>query len=197
RVIGASPGSKLLAESGPPSLAQYKKNDKQKFYEGTTIAPATVSFTGTMTLDLGGVTVELYAFPPSHSPDNLVVRVPQDKIIFTGDILFVGCHPFLGEGNIENWSLNLKTIGSFKPDKIVPGHGPLSGKKELEEMMAYLTAFDKNAKELAKGKTQDDAAELAKELEKRLPAQNRKELRGMIEHNLRLKYLPRKKASVK
>ena len=194
RVIGASPGAKLLAKSGPIEIAQYRKNDvMQKVLEGTTITPATVSFTGTITLDLGGVTIELYAFPAAHAPDNLMVWVPQDKVLFSGDLLFVGCHPFLGEGNLQNWDLDLNTIAAMKAEKIVPGHGPLATVKDIEQMKAYLAAFDKNAKELAQGKTQNDAAELAKELEKRLPDQGRKELRGMIEHNLRLKYLPRKK----
>lgn len=198
KVIGASPAPELLAKSGPRNLAQYQKNDKtREDFEGTTIVPATVSFTGTMTLDLGGIVVELRSLPHAHSPDNLMVWVPQDKVLFSGDLLFVGCHPFLGEGDIQGWITGLDTIASFKAEKIVPGHGPVSTAKDIEEMKAYLKAFDDNAKELAKGKTKNDAPALAKELEKRLPDQGRKELSGMIEHNLRMKYLPRKKTSSK
>jgi cyclase len=194
RVIGASPAPKLLAELGPQGLEHPEQHGLTKAdLEGTTIAPATVSFAGTMDIDLGGVAVELRSLPHGHCPDNLLVWVAQDKVLFSGDLLFVGCHPFLGEGDIKGWLADLDVVSSIGADKIVPGHGRLATAKDIAEMKEYLKAFDKNAAELAKGKKQADAPALAEALLKLLPPQGRDNLPTMIEYNLRAKYLPQEK----
>lgn len=191
KIIGASPASKLLAERGAYGLAHVDQHGlKQEDIEGTTLAPATVSFSGTMSIDLGGVSVELRSLPHGHCPDNLMVWVAQDKTLFSGDLLFVGCHPFIGESDIPGWLADLDAVASLGAEKIVSGHGRLAGAKDIAEMRAYLKAFDENATALAKGKRQGDAMNLAKELLERLPTQGRNELPQMLEYNLRTKYLP-------
>ena len=194
RIIGAFPAPKLLAERGAYGLAHVDQHGlKPEDLEGTTLAPATVSFSSDMNIDLGGVVVELRAMAHGHCPDNLVVWVAQDKVLFSGDLLFVGCHPFVGESDIKGWLADLDTLASFGTDKIIPGHGKLAGTKDIAEMKEYLKAFDKNATKLAKGKKQEDAPKLAEDLLKLLPSQGRDNLAAMIEYNLRMKYLPEEK----
>jgi cyclase len=191
KVVGASPAPKLLAERGAYGLAHAGQHGLTgKDIEGTTLAPATVSFTGVMTIDLGGVIVELRSLPHGHCPDNLVVWTPQDKVLFSGDLLFVGCHPFMGESDVQGWLADLDVVASLDAAKIVPGHGRLAVAKDIAEMKAYVKTFDENALKLAKGKHQADAPKLAQELLKRLPSQGRNELPMMLEYNLRTKYLP-------
>jgi glyoxylase-like metal-dependent hydrolase (beta-lactamase superfamily II) len=162
----------------------------EKDIEGTTLVPDGISFTGVMTIDLGGVTVEVRSLPHGHCPDNLVVWVPRDKVLFGGDLLFVGCHPFMGESDVQGWLGDLDVVASYPAEKIVPGHGRIAGAKDIAEMKAYVKTFDENALKLAKGKRQEDAPRLAQELLKRLPSQGRNELPMMLEYNLRTKYLP-------
>lgn len=195
-IVGASPAPTLLAERGAYALAhadQYGLTPDDM--EGTTIALATVSFSGTMTIDLGGVVVELRSMPHAHSQDNLLVWVPQDKVLFSGDLLFVGSHPFLGESDIQGWLSDLDAVAAVKAEKIIPGHGPIAGAKDIAEMKEYITAFDAAATRLTEGKSQADAPRLAEEVRKVLPAQGRENLPFMIEHNLRTKYLPQEGAS--
>ncbi|MEN6494408.1 MAG: MBL fold metallo-hydrolase [Thermoguttaceae bacterium] len=194
RIVATSPAPKLLAERGAYYLAHADQRGlNREDLEGTTLAPATVTFSGTMSIDLGGIAVELRSLPHGHCPDNLLVWVPQDKVLFSGDLLFVGSHPFIGEGDVKGWLIGLDVMAAIGAEKIVPGHGRLAGPKDIAEMRAYLTSFDENATRLAQGKTQEDAAKLAEELQRVLPAQGRDQLVPMIEYNLRMKYLPQEK----
>lgn len=194
RVIGASRSTELLIERGTEGLAHPEKHGLTKeALEGTTLSPATVSFTGTVTIDLGGIVVELRSMPHGHCEDNLVVWVPKEKILFSGDLLFVGCHPFMGEGNIPNWLADLDALSKMGAEKIIPGHGRIAHAKDITDMKEYLRVFDVNAVKLAKGKSQADAPKLAEKLAKQLPDQGRTELTGMLEYNLRAKYLPQEK----
>ncbi|WP_041914026.1 hypothetical protein [Geobacter sulfurreducens] len=70
-------------------------------------------------------------------------------------------------------------------ERIVPGHGPLSTKKDLREMKEYLLLFDARARELAAGSV--DAGAVAAELKKILPARSQAE--WMIPYNLKARYL--------
>lgn len=196
QIVAASPAPKLLAERGSYGLAHVDQHGlTKKDIEGTLLAPATVSFTGTMNIDLGGVIVELRSLPHGHCPDNLIVWVPSDKVLFSGDLLFTDCHPFMGESNVQGWLADLDVVASFNAKKIIPGHGSLADAKDIAEMKTYIKTFDENATRLAKGKHQKDAPELAQKLLKLLPAQGRNELPMMLEYNLRVKYLPQEKAS--
>ncbi len=141
-----------------------------------------------MTIDLGGMLVELTHSPHSHTGGDTLVYLPEQKVLFTGDILFTDYHPFLGEGNIEKWVGQLDAIKEMGAEKIIPGHGPVSDQGDLEDMKAYLTLFDKKAKELA-GHS-DDVEEIVKALQPALPA--RSEGAGLLPMNIQMKYLKEK-----
>jgi len=152
---------------------------------GTGISLPVLTFTDRMTIHLGGETVELIRVAPSHTEGSLLVYLPSRKILFAGDILFTDVHPYLGEGDLAGWIRNLDYILTLDVTAIIPGHGPLSGKKDVIAMKEYLLAFDTMARELAENS--GDADRIAAELKKRLPA--RSQLDILISSNVREKYL--------
>ncbi len=156
----------------------------EKDMKGTKIAYPALTFTDRMEMDLGGRTVELIFTGHSHTDDSILVYLPDVKVLFAGDVLFTGYHPFLGEGNIEEWTKALDRVSAMDAEKIIPGHGPVSTKKDVAEMKAYLIAFDARARELAA--KSNDAAAIAAEIVKSLPA--RPEGAGLIPWNVQ-KYL--------
>jgi cyclase len=160
-----------------------------KDLEGTTLSGPTITFTDSMIIDLGDVTVELRYPGPTHTNDSITANVTQDKVIFVGDMLFTHYHPFLGEGDLASWQKVLTEMEQTPAEKIIPGHGPVSTKSDLENMKTYLREFDAQAKTLCAGKVADDAPAIAQELIKHLPQQQRTELPSLVEFNLRLKYL--------
>ncbi len=153
--------------------------------KGTTIAYPTLTFRGAMQIDLGGRTIELIDPGPSHTNGSILVYVPGSKTLFAGDALFTGYHPYMGDGSIPEWSGVLDRILAMDVDAIVPGHGPLSGKKDVTDMKEYLAAFDAKAKELCARSS--DVAAIKADLLKALPA--RAEGAFLIDSNLQMKYL--------
>ncbi len=159
--------------------------------EGTTLVPPYETFSDVRAIDLGGVKVVLRYLGHTHSPDSIVVDIPTDEILFTGDILFTGCHPFMAEGDYDNWRRQLVRMGMGPERILVPGHGPLSDKQDLREMGRYLIRFDLLARKMSAGKTQTEAPEIAQELLKLLPVQRRGDNTRMIIMNLVYRYLPK------
>jgi cyclase len=153
--------------------------------EGTEIAYPTLTFTDRMSIDLGDERVELIYVAPSHTTGNILVQVPERKVLFTGDILFTDFHPYMADGDIPGWIRNLDYIETLDVDRIVPGHGPLSDKKDISDMRSYLIAFDSKAKELAAHS--NDAKAIAAEMLKSLPV--RAQGQWMIPVNIQIKYL--------
>lgn len=157
--------------------------------KGTTIQAPDITFEKSMTIDLGGVVVELSYLGPTHTDDSIVAYIPQDKTLFTGDALFTQYHPFLAEGDLANWQKALSTLERIPAEKIVPGHGPVSSKSDIQDMKVYLREFDKQARALCAGKTANDVPTITAELIKALPDQGRTEMPSLVEFNLRLRYL--------
>lgn len=153
--------------------------------EGTEIAYPSITFTDRMSIDMGDETVNLIYIAPSHTTGSIMVHIPGEKVIFTGDILFTDFHPYLAEGDIPGWIRNLDYIDTLDVDRIIPGHGPISGKNDIADMEKYLVTFDTKARELA---TQSDEVEfVAAELKKSLPVKSQAD--WMIPYNLRKKYM--------
>lgn len=151
---------------------------------GTELVLPSVSFSGRMEIDLGDETVELTRIAPSHTEGSIVVMVPSKKVLFAGDILFTDFHPFMADGRIDGWIKSLDTLQALDIEKIIPGHGPLSGKKDLQEMKEYLQLFDREARELAAaGK---DADTITAELKELLPKRSMAD--WMIGYNVKARY---------
>lgn len=177
---------KNLEQKGDPTLKRAKEFGlTEEDMRGTEIALPELTFTDRMSVFLGDQKVELIHIAPSHTEGSLLVYLPESKILFTGDILFTDFHPYLAEGNLEGWIRNLDYILSLDVKTIIPGHGPVSGKKDVEQMKEYLVAFDKKARELAA--RSDDVDYIAAELKKALPARSQGEF--LIPSNVLEKYL--------
>lgn len=152
---------------------------------GTMIVYPVLTFSERMTIDLGGEKVELIHTAPSHTEGSVIVYLPARKLLFAGDILFTDFHPYLADGDIPGWTKTLDALLVMDVERIIPGHGPLSSKKDLREMKEYLLLFDAKARELAVGSQDVDA--VTAEMKKFLPKRSLAE--WMIAFNLKSRYL--------
>jgi glyoxylase-like metal-dependent hydrolase (beta-lactamase superfamily II) len=92
-----------------------------------------------LTVDLGGIRAVIESYP-GHTPGDLIVRVPQRNIVFTGDLLFSGWYPATTDANLSGWRKTLETFSGFDKETLfVPGHGPLCGP---EGIAALRSIFD-------------------------------------------------------
>jgi glyoxylase-like metal-dependent hydrolase (beta-lactamase superfamily II) len=79
-----------------------------------------------LSLRLGGVDVHIHHLGPAHTPEDLVVHVPQRGVLFAGDLVFRGRVPFVGQADSRHWIAALSRLIGFAPQVLLPGHGPLS-----------------------------------------------------------------------
>jgi glyoxylase-like metal-dependent hydrolase (beta-lactamase superfamily II) len=78
------------------------------------------------TFTLGGVRFDIHHLGPAHSPEDLIVVVPQEGVVFVGDILFAGRIPFVGEADSQRWLERIGKLLELKPRLMVTGHGEVS-----------------------------------------------------------------------
>ena len=159
----------------------------EKEMEGTRITYPTLTFSEKMQIDLGDQILELVYDGPSHTDDSIYVYLPDKRILFAGDILFTDYYPNIADGDLAGWTKTLDSITALDVAKIIPGHGPLSDKKDVLEMKSFLIGFDKKAKELAA--VSDDAGYITSEIKKALP--HREELDFLVPMIIQKKYLKR------
>jgi cyclase len=96
-----------------------------------------IVFTGDLTLRVGEHTFELL-HTPGHTPGQLAVHVPEERVVFTGDTIFSGCQTWLMTSNVAQWLDALERIRGLDVDRIVPGHGPLVTKQYLDVQRSHL-----------------------------------------------------------
>ncbi len=84
-----------------------------------------------------------------HTESDAALFLPQDGIVFMGDLLFVRCHPYLGDGNPEALLHALEVVSGLAPKLLVPGHGPVGTADSLVQMQHYVSTLDGLARKIA------------------------------------------------
>ncbi len=72
----------------------------------------------------------------AHTGGDLVAWLPEERVLFTGDLLFHGLTPLVFAGSVEGALRVLEWIAAFGPDVVVPGHGPLAAGADLPAVLA-------------------------------------------------------------
>jgi quinoprotein relay system zinc metallohydrolase 2 len=114
-------------------------------------------------LDLGGRHLQLHAWPKAHTDCDLTVYDAKSGTLWAGDLLFVGRLPAI-DGSIKGWLAVIDELARMQVERVVPGHGPVSGKlaAALEPERKYLQALMQGVRaELAAGKTMQEAIKQA------------------------------------
>ena len=106
-------------------------------FEGINVTMPTKTFSGQLERKVGNKTVRLIEVGPAHTRGDILAYVPEDRVIFTGDILFINGHPIIWEGPIGNWIKACDVMLSLDVDNVVPGHGPITDKKGVAAMKGY------------------------------------------------------------
>lgn len=107
-------------------------------FSGIRVVPPTETFSGEMVLKVGEKEVRLIEVGPAHTRGDVVVYVPQDKVLYTGDMLFNGAHPAIWAGPTTNWINACDRMLSWDLDVVVPGHGAITDKSGIREFRDYL-----------------------------------------------------------
>ncbi|MBL8959674.1 MAG: MBL fold metallo-hydrolase, partial [Gemmatimonadetes bacterium] len=85
------------------------------------VAP-NVTVSGRMSIIRGGREVQVFHPGPAHTSGDLVVWLPKERILVTGDLLQPGL-PYMGDGFLDQWATVLDTLRAMDPAVVLPGHG--------------------------------------------------------------------------
>jgi glyoxylase-like metal-dependent hydrolase (beta-lactamase superfamily II) len=116
-----------------------------------------------MKVDLGGVTAVIESHV-GHSGTDVIVRVPEQNVVYAGDLLFSNMYPvtFDTQATVSGWRQTLKTFASWSKDTLfVPGHGPICGQEGIALLRALFDDIEEQAQKMYKaGVPAVDAADL-------------------------------------
>jgi glyoxylase-like metal-dependent hydrolase (beta-lactamase superfamily II) len=142
------PGAALLREG----LARFD-------FRGIELVPPTVVFDDRLTAYVDGLALELRWLGPAHTAGDVVAWLPDEGVLFTGDLVFRQCAPLGWQGTFARWIEALDALIALRPALVVPGHGPVGGVEALEEQRAYLAYVVGEARHgFARGLSPLDAA---------------------------------------
>ena len=105
-------------------------------------------FSGELTLSVAGREVVLRELGPAHTDGDAIVFVPDARVLFAGDLLFIDSTPPMWAGPIENWLHALDVIVGYDAHVIVPGHGPLTTREGVLRMRNYLEFVAEHARSM-------------------------------------------------
>jgi cyclase len=101
------------------------------------LVPPTRTFSGKLTLEVGGREVQLIEVGPAHTVGDLIVWVPDARIAIAADILFIGVTPIMWAGPVERWIAALERLLDLGAERFLPGHGPVCGPEEVSALLDY------------------------------------------------------------
>jgi len=121
----------------PPHLRDLQHELAPFDFSEVELSPPTTVIAGDVTLDLGGVRVDLLYVGPSHTEGDVIVHVPEEGVVLLGDVLFHRCTPIGWEGSTDRWIDALRRVESLQPDAVVPGHGPVCALDGVRDAREY------------------------------------------------------------
>ncbi len=130
--------------SQPSSQNFYEARKKllREHMEGTQMLPPDITFTRDLDIHMGRLTFQVRHFCKAHTPGDIVLWIPEKKVLFSGDIVFDGRLPFLGSGNSKSWLVCLDKILELDPDILLPGHGdPMLTKERIRDKVMWTKKY--------------------------------------------------------
>jgi glyoxylase-like metal-dependent hydrolase (beta-lactamase superfamily II) len=178
-------GNQLWADAGATIIASTKALEEMKkletgYYGGppgkweetakvrpdvaaTKLRPPILLFPDELIFDDGHRRVELHWYGTGHTPGDVYVWLPKEKVLFTGDACVNGPQNKVDDGNLHQWIKTLELVKKLGAEKVCPGHGPMGGAEIIADQQAYFEAL------LAQVKTLVDAGKSAAEIKAAAP----------------------------
>jgi cyclase len=146
-------------------------------FDGITVRMPTRTFERRLDIEVAGRVVELIEVGPAHTRGDTIVHVPDARVVYTGDILFIGGTPIVWAGPLSNWVAACDLMLGLDVDVVVPGHGPITDKAGIVAVRDYLAFVDAEA--TARHAAGVDAWEAARQIAAEIGA--KEEFRGWSE----------------
>lgn len=145
-IIASEDTLDLIRERGEQDKASEIGRFPRLFQNVESVPPGltwpTLTFTGKMTLWLGKLEVQILQLGRGHTKGDTVVWLPQDRVLFSGDLVEFDATPYAGDAYFQDWPQTLDRLAALKPEKLVPGRGPaLQNPEQVSAGLAGTRAF--------------------------------------------------------
>ncbi|WP_396270102.1 MBL fold metallo-hydrolase [Ideonella sp.] len=145
-IIASQDTRDLIVERGEQDKASEIGRFPRLFQNVESVPPGmtwpTITFSGKMTLWLGQLEVQLLQLGRGHTKGDTVAWLPQEKVLFSGDLVEFDATPYAGDAYFQDWPQTLANIAALKPEKLVPGRGAaLSGEAQVRAGLEGTQAF--------------------------------------------------------
>ena len=120
-------GKRYLASDVAQQRLSQRRQELSPWVDGNTrLAPADRWLEGDTSFNLGEFHFDLIHSGPAHSPEDLMLSIRGQGILFVGDLLFAGRIPFVGDADSKQWLVALDKMLALRPRIVIPGHGQVS-----------------------------------------------------------------------
>ncbi|MBE0432356.1 MBL fold metallo-hydrolase [candidate division WOR-3 bacterium] len=123
------------------------------------VVPPNKTFDSRTAINGTARTAELIEYRKGHSSSDAILYLPQDSIVFMGDLLFIDSHPYLGDGDPDTLIENLREIQRIGAKIFVPGHGPVGAAADLPVLVEYVIACQEIVRGMIRGGIGKDAVD--------------------------------------
>lgn len=132
---------KELLESDGYMWIDIIQNVLERKFPNTKLVPATDTFAAGSTTErvIDGVKLRFIVPLGSHTPGDMMIVLPDEKVLVAGDIVVQSMSPSFRDAHVKHWIETLGQIAAMDIKTIVPGHGPLMPLKQVPEMRARMT----------------------------------------------------------
>jgi len=146
QVIASDATLALIRERGEQDKASEIGRFPRLFRNVESVPPGltwpTLTFSGRLTLDLGGVKVEMFSPGRGHTAGDTVAWLPEERVLFSGDLVEFDATPYCGDAHFADWPATLDAIAALKAEALVPGRGPaLKGAAQVAAGLDGTRAF--------------------------------------------------------
>lgn len=126
-IVAGAQGREYLASDTARLRLQASREELAPWIdERTQLVPADRWLDGPTVIELGGERLRVQPVGPAHTPEDLVVLHERTGVLFTGDLVFQGRIPFVGQADSSSWIRSLDQLLALEPKLLVPGHGAIS-----------------------------------------------------------------------
>lgn len=110
-------------------------------YGNLVVRPPDVTFDDRLTLHLDFPVELRHVGGPAHTTNDVLVWLPEQRALFTGDLAFNGGQPFVLEGSISGFRSAIRQMLALEPDILMPGHGPVCRGEDVERLLGAMDSY--------------------------------------------------------
>lgn len=144
------------------------ESNHRKDLAGTRLKPPSVLFPKELYFDDGKHRVELMHLGVAHTHGDAVAWLPNEKILFTGDVCVNGPYNYVGDGDVGKWIATLEAAKKLGAQTICTGHGPRSMSSVLDDQQMFFKLLQDQVHTKLSGNGRDDAKAQIEEIRKTL-----------------------------